>query len=339
VAGASPFTNDTVMPRAVLAHGSSVTTLSGSTERTGTRRLRPDHPVDLRRTLRPIGHGALDPTLRVHDEQGTLALRTPAGPATLHLATEPGSGEIVATAWGAGTDWALDRAAAVAGCEDHATDFAPADRRIGELWRRHPGIRMGHTGLVTAALLAVVPGQRVTTDDAARSFRAVVRRWGEPAPGPALVADGLWVQPDPAVLARLPYAELHPLGIERRRAETLRRIAASSARLDALAEPGVPAAEARRRMALLPGVGPWTVGLAAAVALGDPDAVAVGDLHLKDIVCWLLAGEPQGTDERMLELLAPYAGHRGRVCRLAVIAGGAPRRRGPGRRNPRISRL
>jgi 3-methyladenine DNA glycosylase/8-oxoguanine DNA glycosylase len=318
-----------------------VTTLSDDAERTGTRRLRPDHPVDLRRTLRPLGHGALDPTLRVGDGHGSLALRTPAGPATLHLTAEQGPGEIVATAWGsdASVGWALDHAPAIAGCDDAAAGFVPIDRRVAELWRRNPGIRMGRTGLVTAALLAVVPGQRVSTDDAARSFRAVVRRWGAPAPGPGPVADGLWVQPDPAVLAALPYTELHPLGIERRRAETLRRIAGASARLDALADPGMPAAEARRRMALLPGVGPWTVGSAAAVALGDPDAVAVGDLHLKHTMCWLLAGEPRGTDERMLELLAPYAGHRGRVCRLAIVAGAAPRRRGPGRGAPDISRL
>lgn len=322
---------------------STVTNLSGGTERTATRRLRPDHPVDLRRTLRALGHLGLDPTIRVRDGQGTLALRTPAGPATLHLATasSTGNGEIVATAWGPGTGWALDQAPAIAGCEDHATGFAaaPGHRRLAELWHRHPGIRMGRTGLVTAALLAVVPGQRVGTDDAARSFRGLVQRWGEPAPGPQAVAGGLWVQPDPAVLATVPYTDLHPLGIERRRAETLRRIAASADRLDALAGPGVTAEEARRRMGLLPGVGPWTVGSAAAVALGDPDAVAVGDLHLKHIVCALLAGERRGTDERMLALLAPYAGHRGRVCRLAVVAGGVPTRRGPRRPTPRISRL
>jgi len=75
------------------------------------------------------------------------------------------------------------------------------------------------------------------------------------------------------------------------------------------------------------------------VALGDPDAVAVGDFHLKHIMCWLLAREPRGTDERMLELLAPYAGHRGRVCRLAVVAGVTIPRRGPGRRTPRIAHL
>ena len=48
-----------------------------------------------------------------------------------------------------------------------------------------------------------------------------------------------------------------------------------------------------------------------ASAMGDPDAVAVGDFHLKNLVSTALAGEPRGTDQRMLELLAPYAGQRG----------------------------
>jgi 3-methyladenine DNA glycosylase/8-oxoguanine DNA glycosylase len=318
--------------------------LVGRTSRTGSRRLRPDHPVDVRRTLRPLGHGALDPTMRVRDAHGTLALRTPLGPATLHIAAagSAGTGEIVATAWGPGTEWALDQAPALAGCDDHATGFAPADRRVAAVWQRFPGARMGRTGLVTAAVLAVIPGQRVATEAAARSFGSVVRRWGEPAPGPDEVARGLWVQPDPAVLAALPYTELHPLDIERRRAEALRRVAASAGWLDALADAdaGVPPAEARERMmARLPGVGPWTAASAAAVALGDPDAVAVGDLHLKNIISWWLAGEARGTDERMLELLEPYAGHRGRVCRLAIVARVAPPRRGPRRAVPRISRL
>src|SRR4029453_406544 len=46
---------------------------------------------------------------------------------------------------------------------------------------------------------------------------------------------------------------------------------------------------------------------------GDPDAVPVGDFHLPHLVAGALAGEPRGTDERMLEPLAPFAGHRRRV--------------------------
>ncbi|MGZ4152311.1 MAG: DNA-3-methyladenine glycosylase 2 family protein, partial [Actinomycetota bacterium] len=66
----------------------------------------------------------------------------------------------------------------------------------------------------------------------------------------------------------------------------------------------------------LPGIGPWTVAGVARLALGDTDAVSVGDFHLPNTVCWALAGEPRGTDERMLELLEPYRGQRGRVQRL-----------------------
>ena len=65
-------------------------------------------------------------------------------------------------------------------------------------------------------------------------------------------------------------------------------------------------------------------------AYGDPDAVTVGDYHLPNMVAWALAGEPRGTDERMLELLAPFAGHRGRVCGLLGRRGLTAPRFGPG---------
>ena len=58
------------------------------------------------------------------------------------------------------------------------------------------------------------------------------------------------------------------------------------------------------------------------VALGDADAVDVGDYWLKHVVSHALTGEPRGTDERMLELLEPWRGQRGRVCRLLLH--GAP---------------
>jgi 3-methyladenine DNA glycosylase/8-oxoguanine DNA glycosylase len=64
-------------------------------------------------------------------------------------------------------------------------------------------------------------------------------------------------------------------------------------------------------------------------ALGDPDAVSVGDAHLSHVVGFALAGRPRGTDEEMLELLAPWAGHRARVVRLLEGAGIGPPRYGP----------
>ena len=64
-------------------------------------------------------------------------------------------------------------------------------------------------------------------------------------------------------------------------------------------------------------------------ALGDPDAVSVADAHLSHVVGFALAGEVRATDDRMLELLAPWAGHRARVVRLLERSGIGPPRFGP----------
>jgi 3-methyladenine DNA glycosylase/8-oxoguanine DNA glycosylase len=69
------------------------------------------------------------------------------------------------------------------------------------------------------------------------------------------------------------------------------------------------------------------------VALGDPDAVSVGDYHLCHQVVFAFLGQRRGDDELMLELLEPFRPHRQRVVRL--IERGAPM---PPRRGPRLSR-
>ena len=50
---------------------------------------------------------------------------------------------------------------------------------------------------------------------------------------------------------------------------------------------------------------------------------------LKHHVSWCLEGEPRGTDARMLELLEPFRGHRGRVVTLLLAAGPRAPKRGP----------
>jgi 3-methyladenine DNA glycosylase/8-oxoguanine DNA glycosylase len=101
--------------------------------------------------------------------------------------------------------------------------------------------------------------------------------------------------------------------------------------IDALA--ALPAAVARERLESLPGVGPWSSAEVTAVSHGDPDAVPLGDYHIPNVVAHALGGSVRGDDERMLELLAPYAGQRGRVIRL-LMAGGA----GAPRFGPRLAR-
>ena len=91
----------------------------------------------------------------------------------------------------------------------------------------------------------------------------------------------------------------------------------------------MPREDAYRRLLAFPGVGPWTAATVMAEAAGDPDAVPVGDFHVPNLVAWALAGEPRGDDERMLELLEPYRGHRGRVVRMLKLSGARAPAYGP----------
>ncbi|MEQ1788041.1 MAG: DNA-3-methyladenine glycosylase 2 family protein, partial [Acidimicrobiales bacterium] len=123
------------------------------------------------------------------------------------------------------------------------------------------------------------------------------------------------------------YYDLHVVGVEKKRADTLKRACAHASRLEAAGL--LTSAELRARLEAIPGIGPWTSAEVARIALGDADAVSVGDFHLKNLVAFALAGEPRGTDERMLELLEPFAGHRGRVCLLIESGGVSAPRYGP----------
>ncbi|MFI5254516.1 MAG: DNA-3-methyladenine glycosylase family protein [Candidatus Limnocylindrales bacterium] len=190
-----------------------------------------------------------------------------------------------------------------------------------------PGLRLPRSRAVFEALVPAVVEQKVTGLEAGRVRRRMVLAFGEPAPGPPEVATGVFVPPAPERLATVPYFEFHPLGLERRRAEAIARLAGRASALERLA--AGPPDVAMARLQSLPGVGPWTAAETTRIALGDPDAVSVGDYHLPNLVCWALAGEPRGDDGRMLELLAPYAGQRARVQRLLEAAGKAAPRYGP----------
>ena len=243
---------------------------------------------------------------------------TPEGPATTRIALE--ATDVAAGAWGPGARWALDHLDALIGEGDALEGFQPADPLIRELHRRHPGLRIPRTDAVLESLVPTILEQKVQGNEARAAYRRMVYVLGEPAPGPA----GLRLPPSPERLARTPYWVLHRFGIERRRADCIRSAAMHAARLEE-ATTMSPAA-AQRRLTALPGLGEWTAAEVAVLALGDADAVSVGDYHLPHLVSWNLAREPRGSDARMLELLEPYRGHRARVLRLLSISGNwAPR--------------
>ncbi len=277
-------------------------------------------PLDLAGTLGPLAHGRGDRTIRLGRSEAWLAFRTPDGPATLRLQlTAPA--RLEATAWGPGAADALDGAADLVGERDRPEAFTAVHPILRRLERSHPGLRFPRTGRVFGALLPSILEQKVTGTEAFRSYAAILRRYGEAAPGPG----DLLLPPPPTTLAGLPYHAFHPLGVERRRADVIRRAAASASWLNAARS----AAEATSRLTSLPGIGAWTAAEVVRSAFGDPDAVSVGDYHVPNMVAWALAGEPRADDARMLELLEPYRGQRGRVQRLLEVGRITAPRYGP----------
>jgi len=283
-------------------------------------------PVDLVATLGTLSRGAGDPTMRVGPTGLWWATRTPDGPATLRLFAGTGPYDVAATAWGPGADRVLDDLPVLLGADDDPSGFVPHHPVVRELWRRHPGWRVPRTGRVLESLVPAVLEQKVTGREAWRAWRTLVRAYGEPAPGPSGLPTGLRLPPTPEVWRRVPSWVWHRAGVDLSRSRTVITAAGSAGRLEQLAR--LAPDEASRRMRSLPGVGAWTAAEVAQRALGDADAVSVGDFHLSSLVGTALVGE-RVDDDAMLELLEPYRGHRYRAVRMIELAGIGYERHGP----------
>ena len=311
--------------------------------------------VDVRVTLSVQGRGRGDPTFQA-DESGAIwrTSLTPDGPATIRvlpsrplvqaadltglpagrtaraadLTELPAAVTLVrAQAWGPGAAWLLDALPAALGLYDDVSGFDPGTHPVlREIARRHSGLRLGRSGLLMEALVPAILEQKVTGVEAQRAWRILLGTFGTPPPGPA--PQGMRVFPEPKTWRRIPSWEWHRAGVEGIRAETIVTAASASDSLERLLTQTHE--EADRKLRTIGGIGPWTSAEARQRAAGDPDAVSVGDFHLPKIVGWVLAGRRQTDDAAMLELLAPYAGHRYRVARLVELSGlGGPPRRGP----------
>ncbi|MFF8604143.1 DNA-3-methyladenine glycosylase family protein [Streptomyces sp. NPDC015232] len=280
--------------------------------------------LDLGLTLGPLRRGPGDPTFRTTaDGSVWRASRTPDGAGTLRVRIRGGA--VAAEAWGPGGGWLMDRLPALLGAEDDPAAFVPRHKLLALTHRARRGLRLTRTGLVLESLIPSVLEQKVTTDEAYRSWRLLVRRYGEPAPGPA--PEGMYVMPEPRTWAMIPSWEWHRANVDGKRSAAIVRAARVAPRLEEAAR--MPPAEARKRLELVPGIGPWTSAETVQRSNGAPDEVTTGDLHLPGIVGWALAGDRTADDATMLELLAPYAGQRHRAARLILLSGRVPPRRAP----------
>ncbi len=280
-------------------------------------------PVDLPRTTAPHGHGPFDPAYRVTPDGAVWRTsRQPGGPATVRL-VQTAADLVEATAWGPGAADLLVAAPGLVGALDDTTGFDPPPGPVREAWRRTSALRLTRSGQVLEALVPAVLEQRVVTKSAWAAWEWLLRRYGESAPGPA--PDGMRVPPSADVWAGVPVWDFHRAGVDPARARTVVGCARLAAQLERMVT--LEPAEALRRMTAVPGVGPWTAAHVAQRAWGDPDEVTLGDFHLPGQVGWALAGHAVD-DDGMLELLEPYRGHRQRVVRHLLAAGGwrVPRR-------------
>lgn len=268
--------------------------------------------IDLRGTVR----GSKDP-LMIGPTEVWWSTRTPDGTGSLHM-RRLASTTMHAEAWGEGADWLLNQAPLLAGSEDNLDGFDPP-QELRDIWLRNKFL-LGRTDRPWDAIVAGILGQKVQATLAIRSRRLLARRFGEPAPGPK---PG-WILPAPDVVSQMAYHDFHRIDVERKRAEIIICVAKEMRRVPNLTTTRTPT-EVRTRLELIRGIGPWTSNLVTASAMGDADAVPVGDYHIPNTVAWRLAGETRADDARMLELLEPYAGHRWRIIRLCKGSGGAPK--------------
>lgn len=285
----------------------------------------PDRPVGLLRTLAPLKRGTGDPTFRVDATGVWRTLRAPTGAATLHLARTPEG--VVATAWGEGAEWAIEGVPELLGEGDEWSELDVSGSAVLAASRhRNPGLRIPRTRQVFEMMVAAVLEQKVTGEQARQSWRVLLRRYGEPALGPA--PEGMRVFPTVEVWRRVPSWEWHRAGVGPERSAAILRAAGVAASLERTLEKGRGGVEVESALRSIPGIGVWTAAETMQRAHGDPDRPSFGDYHLPALVGWVLAGEPVD-DDGMRELLEPWAGHRHRVMRLIENSGVAKPRFGP----------
>lgn len=315
--------------------------------------LEPTHRVHLGQTFATLQRGTFDPLFR--------QVAGPAGPVFWATAREAGVGLLIRFARTHPADlcapievtiWAGDSSAGDASPASALEAFAARvpgwlgeqDRWAGfyasEAWGQlparlvraraeAPGLRLPSIGLLSQNLLLAITEQRVTGIEAMGGMRSLLRQYGEPAPATGLSDQppGLAIFPQASVFAQIPDWAYHRAGFDRSRSSVMVHYANRAESFERFAAQH-SVSELARALNSIPGIGPWTIAETLQRYCGHPDAISVGDYHLAHHVTYAFDGT-RGDDARMVELLAPFAGHRQRVVALIKAAGISEPRRGP----------
>ena len=273
-----------------------------------TTRLEHGRRLDLRATWFAVNTVFTGVNSKLAKGHGVRAFHTPEGP--VEIEAMGGDGSVVARAWGDGARFALDRLPLLLGLGDGIEDWRPKHELVRDLHRKNLGSRHAHHGDIASLAVQVIFAQLVAGKEASRSWNGLARAHGGTSPGPY----ALPMSPHPEVIAGLSRSQLVQIGALGKMADAIQRVMRHRKRIEELSWSD-PAALCEL-LESLRGIGPWTVGILRLRGLGDVDAVPVGDYNLPNVVRWALERQPRGDDARMLELLEPFAGYRGRVVRL-----------------------
>lgn len=200
------------------------------------------------------------------------------------------------------------------GLDDDLAGFLAAvsrDSLLAGLARRFDGLRLISTPTPFEAFVWAVLGQQISLHVAFRLKAALVRRCGVHA---AFDGTSYWAFPTPEALAAEDPDDLAALGLGRRKAATVVRVAGLAATgamdFDELQE--LPLDEAERRLVALHGVGPWTARYTLLRGLRVADACPVSDGGLM-AACGALYGLGRKASVTEVEAFAegwrPYRGY------------------------------
>ena len=264
-------------------------------------------PIHFARTFSLQRLGPYDPTADMQQHCFRKAFFFQGEPAALEIC-RAGETQLKVSAFGAHAEALAETTASGIRQEDHYKSFYTDDSGVLRLHRQLPGLRLLRVPWLYDMTCSAILQQRIRTVDAMRDWRRIAQKFGAPAPL------GLRAFPSAEILAKVPRFELQAMGIDAQRSRTLLRFAQESRFLPL--KPTMQFAELREHLQRIPGIGPWTTESVMGYGAGDTDAAIPGDLHLPHLVSYALAGEPKGSDERMMELLEPFRGHRFRIIRL-----------------------
>jgi 3-methyladenine DNA glycosylase/8-oxoguanine DNA glycosylase len=182
------------------------------------------------------------------------------------------------------------------------------DPMLGRTLKALPGKRPIRVGSVTQAFVRAVCGQLITSSEARKIERRLIRWTCE--------TDGVFcAPPTPESFAARAPVELQRFGLTARKASTIVRLS-RTVDLERLRElqPGKVAQRLERER----GLGPWSSGVIGLEGLGCYELGLVGDLGLIKL-CTALLGRPAEPADTA-ELLAPYGEWQG-LASTYLLAG------------------